>query len=117
MKDFKRNKEELNRELDQFVNTLNELLPRYATLLRKPDVSNEELSELGEIEHFLIEVNHKISDIKNQLEQDLFGHSLDTYFKLKAKAKLGDTTAQRKIDRLKASFEESLRVGNVVNWN
>jgi len=117
MKDFKDNKEELNRDLDQFVHTLNELLPRYSALLSKANISKAELSELGEIEHFLIEVNHKISDLKHQLEQDLFGHSLDTYFKLKAKAKMGDKTAQLKIDRLKTSFEESLRAGNVVNWN
>jgi hypothetical protein len=117
MKDFQQNKDALNRELEQFINKLNEVLPRYSALLSKRDVSSEELSELGELEHFLIEVNYKISEIKHRLEQDLFGHSLATYFKLKKKSAEGDQAAFVKIDRMRKVFEESLRSGNIINWN
>ena len=75
MNDFSHNKEELNRELERFIQTLNEVLPRYSSLLKKTNVTKEELAELGEIEHFLIGMNYQISEIKERIEQDLFGHT------------------------------------------
>ena len=117
MKQFKQNREALNRELEKFVSTLNELLPRYSVLLRKQNISDEELEELGEIEHFLIEVNSKISEIKERLEQDLYGHTIDTYYKLKGKAAKGDIHAKRKLDRIRLTFEDYLQKGTFINWN
>ncbi|MFT7343751.1 MAG: hypothetical protein ACI9XP_000326 [Lentimonas sp.] len=114
---FSDNKDEINRELKQFINTLNELLPRYSMLLKKTETSGKELQELGEIEHFLIEINAKITEIKNMLEHDLFGHSLDYYYKLKAKVKSGDLEAVNKFERLKESFNESLKGDTLIIWN
>lgn len=117
VKDFKQNKEALDRELKRFMAILDELLPRYSFLLEKKDIAPEEITELGDIEHYLIEVNSKISGIKSMLEQDLFGHSLDIYYKLKAKATTGDVVAMVKFERMKVSFEESLKSGNILIWN
>jgi len=114
---YKRNKDALNKELEQFISTLNELLPRYSFLLRKRTMTSGELSELGEIEHFLIELNSKITEIKNMLDHDLFGHSLDIYYKLKQKAMSGDYEAKQKLDRMRESFEESLIGGTLFQWN
>ncbi len=114
---FRQNKDALNRELEQFIATLNELLPRYSKLLRKPVLSNDELGELGDIEYFLLEVNTKISEIKNMLEHDLFGHSLDTYYKLKREALEGEVVSQLKYNRMRESFVKSLNDGGIINWN
>lgn len=117
MKEFQQNKDALNRELEHFISKLNEVLPRYTALLNKVGVTAAEVSELGELEHFLIELNYKISEVKHRLEQDLFGHSLATYFKLKKKSAEGDPYASMKVDRMRKVFEESLRSGNIINWN
>ena len=114
---FSKNKDEINKELEKFIVTLNELLPRYSTLLKKPDITKIEIEELGEIEHFLIEINSKISEIKTMLENDLFGHSIDYYYKLKAKAIKGDIEAKSKLDKLRDVFTESLQGDTIVNWN
>ena len=115
--DFNENKKTLNRELEQFLGILNELLPRYSTLIKKDNINEIELKELGDIEHFLIEVNSKIAVIKDMLDQNLFGHSLDLYYKYKEKAKTGDVNAQQKLNRLRDFFSESLKGENLVNWN
>ena len=115
--DFIDRKESLNRDLEQFIKVLNELLPRYSLLMRQNQISDSELKELGEIEHFLIEVNSKITTIKNGLDQDLFGHSIDLYYKLKEKAKNGDPIAKVKFDRIRDNFNENLLQENLVNWN
>lgn len=115
--DFNENKKTLNRELEQFLGILNELLPRYSALIKKDNINDVELKELGDIEHFLIEVNSKIATIKDMLDQNLFGHSLDLYYKYKEKAKLGDANAQQKLNRLREFFNESLKGENLVNWN
>ena len=117
MSNFEQSKEDLNRELKKLVSTLNEMLPRYTLLLNKLDLSRDEIEELGEIEHFLIGLNAKISDIKDRLQQDLFGHTLDRYYKLKLAAQLGDPSALAKVDRLRKVFEEQLEKGQMINWN
>lgn len=117
MKDFKQNKEALNNELEKIFSILDELLPRYSYLLKKDHISKSELTELGEIEHLLIEVNSKISEIKNMLEDDLFGHSLDVYYKIKNKALKGDKISSAKLERLKKTFDESIKSGTIFNWN
>lgn len=114
---FQQNKDAINRELDQFILLLNETLPRYSTLLKKQNLAIEELKELGEIEYFLIEVNAKITEIKTKLEHDLFGHSLDLYYKLKQKAKSGDEISRQKFEIMRDSFNESLKGDTIINWN
>ncbi len=115
--DFNQHKAKLNKELGEFIEILNTLLPRYSQLLNKEKLIPNELSELGEIEHFLIEINGKISEIKNKLEHDLFGHSLDIYYKLKEKAKSGDLNAKLKLDKLREKFDESLKGETIMIWN
>lgn len=117
VKDFKQSKEALNRELEQFTAILDELLPRYTLLLEKKNISPAEITELGEIEHYLIQVNAQITAIKEMLEEDLYGHSLEVYYQLKAKASQGDPVAEAKFKRMRASFEEALRSGAIINWN
>lgn len=117
MKDFKQNKIALNYELEQFRAILDELLPRYSLLLKKDNLSKKELKELGDIEHYLIEVTSKITAIKEMLEEDLFGHSLDIYYKLKKKAVSGDQAAKAKLERMRQTFEESFKGDKIFNWN
>lgn len=117
VKDFKQNKIALNYELEQFKSILDELLPRYSLLLKKDNLTKKELKELGDIEHYLIEVNSKITAIKEMLEEDLFGHSLDIYYKLKKKANAGDISAAAKLERMRQSFEESFKGDRIFNWN
>lgn len=114
---FEKHKQLLNQELDQFNALLGELLPRYVLLARKDDCTSEELKELGEIEHYLIEVNSKIAMIKNRLDQDLFGETMDLYYKVKAEAKKGDPKAKKKFDQLKASLHASIKGDLFFNWN
>ena len=75
----------MDREIERFMELLNDILPRYSSLLRKKDMSHEEVTELGELEHYLIEINAKILDIKNKIQNDLFGQTIDTYYRLKIK--------------------------------
>lgn len=117
MKDFKQSKEALNRELEQFTAILDELLPRYTLLLEKKNISPAEITELGEIEHYLIQVNAQITAIKEMLEEDLYGHSLEVYYQLKHMAANGDPVAEAKFTRMRASFQEALRTGSIINWN
>ncbi len=115
--EFYENKDNLNKELEQFIGTLNGLLPRYSNLLKKIKLTSQEVSELGEIEHFLIEINAKITEIKNMLEHDLFGHSIDLYYQTKAKAIAGDVYAKIKLETLRDAFNESLKGDTLLIWN
>ena len=54
---FKEQQAAIQRELDRFIDLLSVLLPRYSKLLKRDDLNEQELHELGEIEHFLIGVN------------------------------------------------------------
>jgi hypothetical protein len=56
-------------------------------------------------------------DIKGKLEQDLFGQSLDTYYKLKENAKKGDVNAKVKLEKMREIFIEALKGGDIVNFN
>lgn len=115
--DFNQNKKTLNDELNQFVSILNELVPRYAKLVKKDNISNEELKELGEMEYLLIEINSKITSLKNLLDEHLFGHSFDLYYKYKALANSGDLIAEQKRKHLHDFFSESLKGKEFINWN
>ncbi len=111
------NKEAVSKELELFMTYLSKNLLEYSTLLKKENITPEELKKLGEIEYFLIEVNAKISEIQKLLENELFGNSLDLYYGMKREAISGDKNAQKKQDVLLDSFNESLRGGKIVNWN
>jgi len=115
--DFSQNRDAINKELEQFIQLLNITLPRYSDLLKKQDISGIELKELGDIEYFLIGVNAKITEIKKMLEHDLFGHSLDLYYKMKLRALKGDPVAVQKLEIMRDSFNESLKGDTIVNWN
>ena len=117
MSEFKYRKQEMNREIDKFVELLNDILPRYSMLLRKKDMSHEEVEELGELEHYLIELNSKILDIKNKIQNDLFGQTIDTYYRLKIKAKNGDEVAKSQMRKLKRIYLDALIAGSIICWN
>ena len=51
------------------------------------------------------------------LDQNLFGHSLDLYYKYKEEAKTGDLIVKQKLARLHNFFNESLKGGELINWN
>jgi len=114
---FREQQAAIQKELDRFVDLLEVLLPRYSTLLKKEHLSEMELNELGEIEHFLIGVSGRITAIKHLLEQDVFGHSLHQYYKEKRKADSGDPFAAEKLKQLKKTFSDALDSGSIVNWN
>lgn len=114
---FEKHKQLLNQELDQFSVILGEILPRYVFLVRKDDCTPDELKELGELEHYLIEVNSKIASIKNRLDQDLFGETMDLYYKVKAEAEKGNPEAKKKFARLRKSMHDSIKGDMFFNWN
>lgn len=114
---YKEQQAAIERELDHFVDLLEVLLPRYSRLLAKKKLDQDELNELGEIEHFLIGVSGRISAIKGMLEEFLFGQGLDQYYKEKRKAERGDEKALEKLEHLKKAFDDALQTGNIVNWN
>ena len=114
---FKEQQDAIQRELDKFIDMLGKVLPHYSKLLKRSDLSTDELKELGEIEHFLIGVNGRISEIRQMLEEDVFGHSLHYYYQLKEKVKLGEPGAQQKLERLRDTFNESLHGGTFIHWN
>ncbi len=117
MSEFKYRKQEMDREIDRFVELLNDILPRYSSLLRKKDMSHEEVTELGELEHYLIELNTKILDIKNKIQNDLFGQTIDTYYRLKIKAENGDEVAKSQMRKLKRIYLDALVAGSIICWN
>ena len=115
--DFKKHKQTLNYELDQFNSILGEILPRYVFLTSKKDTTTDETKELGDIEHFLIEIIGKIAVIKNRLDQDLFGETMQMYYKLKAEAKNGDVESKLRLGELRETIHESIKGDTFFNWN
>lgn len=115
--EFDKHKDLLNKELEQFNSILSELLPRYLELVRKVELDEQETKELGEIEHYLIEVNGKIAEIKNKLDNDLFGETIDIYYKTKQLAAKGDPVAKEMLTKLRKKFSESVQGDTFFNWN
>lgn len=115
--DLEQIKNQMNREMETFTRTLNELLAKYSDLLKRNDLTSKELSELGEIEYFLIDLNAKIAKIKRTLSHDLFGLAIDVYYKTKEKARLGDKKAEQKLTVMRASFGEVLKNEMFTMWN
>lgn len=114
---FEKQKKLLNYELEQFNSILSEILPRYLDLMRKKDISADEKKELGDIEHYLIEVNSKIADIKSRLDQDLFGERMNHYYEAKKEAMNGDPDAKQRLDDLRKGFLDSIDNEDFFNWN
>ncbi len=110
-------KRRLNRELDEFNLVLGQILPRYLELMKKEKISPEEEKELGDTEHTLIEINAKIAEIKSKLDQDLFGETMNLYYRVKAKAKTGDLNSKLNLDRLRTRFQISIEGNSFFNWN
>ena len=117
MDDFQEHQGALDKELERFIEMLNQLLPKYHSLLKKENLDKAELVRLGEIEHYLLGVNSKIMEIKGQLEQNLFGKSLDTYYKLKSNAMNGDPHSRLKMEKMRDAFSEALQSGDIINLN
>lgn len=115
--DFHQNKNSINIELEKFISILNELVPRYAVLVQKREISQIERKELGDMEHLLIELNSKITGLKNLLDEHLYGHSFDLYYKYKRLANSGDALAEEKRKHLLDFFNESLKGEELFNWN
>ena len=107
----------LNKELDQFNSILGEILPRYILLMKKRDTTAEEEKELGDIEHFLIEINGKIAEIKNKLDQDLFGDTMNLYYKVKQEAIKGDPESIKRLKKIKQAFADQIQGAEFFNWN
>lgn len=107
----------LTEELEHFTSILNEILPRYTQLVQKLTLNDDEIKELGDIEHFLIEVNGKIAEIKSKLDQDLFGETMNLYYIAKEKAIKGDVKAIKQLDVLRNHFQEGLKGDLFFNWN
>lgn len=114
---FDKHKKLLNKELEQFNLILSEILPRYISLMKKENISDEEVKELGEIEHFLIEINGKIAEIKTKLDHDLFGETMAEYYRVKELAKNGDVNAQKKLGKLRNAFSATIKGDTFFNWN
>ena len=117
MTQFDYNKHEMDQEMDRFMALLNSILPRYSSLLRKKNMSHDDVTELGELEHYLIELNSKIIQIKNRLQNDLFGETIDTYYQLKIKAQNGDEIAKSEVKKLRKVYLAALQAGNIICWN
>lgn len=115
--EFEHHKRLLNRELDQFNLILSEILPRYIELMKKDAIENSELKELGELEHFLIEINGKIAAIKTKLDHDLFGETMEEYYRVKELANKGDVRAQERLEKLRSTLSESIKGDTFFNWN
>ncbi len=115
--EFERHKRLLNKELDQFNLILSEILPRYISLMKKDEIDDKERKELGELEHFLIEINGKIASIKTKLDHDLFGETMDEYYRVKELAAQGDLLARKRLDQLRETFSKSIKGDTFFNWN
>jgi hypothetical protein len=107
----------LNKELDEFHFVLGQILPRYLELMKKKCKTPEEKYELDNTEQTLLEINTKIAKIKNKLYQDLFGETINLYYRVKAKANLGDLNSKIHLDRLRAKLQTSIEGDHFFNWN
>lgn len=117
MEDFHDQQGALDKELERFIELLHELLPKYHDLLKKDKLDQKELLRLGEIESYLLSLNSKIMKVKGELEQNLFGKSLDTYYKLKNQAIEGNPQSRLKMEKMRDAFSEALQAGDIINLN
>ena len=117
MENFHEQQGALDKELERFIELLDQLLPKYQFLLKKDQLDQAELVRLGEIEIYLLSLNSRIMKIKGELEQNLFGKSLDTYYKLKNQAIEGNPQSRLKMEKMRDAFSEALQAGDIINLN
>jgi hypothetical protein len=110
-------KRRLNKELDEFNFVLSQILPRYLELIKKENISPEEEKELSNTEHSLLEINTKVAEIKSMLDQDLFGETINLYYRVKGKAKTGDLNSKLHLDQLRIKFQTLMEGDYFFNWN
>jgi restriction endonuclease S subunit len=56
-------------------------------------------------------------EIKGKLEQDIFGQSIDTYYKLKLSAYEGNPQSKLKLEKMRDTFIQALKKGDLINYN
>jgi len=117
MENFHEQQGALDKELERFIELLDQLLPKYQFLLKKDQLDQAELVRLGEIEIYLLSLYSRIMKIKGELEQNLFGKSLDTYYKLKNQAIEGNPQSRLKMEKMRDAFSEALQAGDIINLN
>ena len=91
----------LRYDIEKVLDQVRSILPKYAELKSKVNLSPEEKKQLGDIEYILIEASPYIEDLHNLIKKDLFGNSLDYYYAMKNKAKGGSIQAKEELDRLR----------------
>ena len=64
MENFHEQQGALDKELERFIELLDQLLPKYQFLLKKDQLDQAELVRLGEIEIYLSSRGHNISSQK-----------------------------------------------------
>jgi hypothetical protein len=93
-------------DIEKVLDQIRMLIPKYAELKSKSNLSELEQKELGDIEYILIEASPYIEDLHNLIKKDLFGNSLDHYYAMKSKAKEGNLKAKEELDRLRKFLME-----------
>lgn len=111
------NNENLLRHLSNLERALTEVIPKYLELVGKDKLNKQELSELGELEYFLMDIDSRIKHITQMLEQQLYGSTMERMLKMKDKARSGSLTAKLKYDEMRKSFQEMLTSGVIFEWN
>lgn len=91
----------LRQDIENVLDQVRDLLPKYAELKSKVSLNKEEQKMLGDMEYVLIEASPYIEDLHNLIKKDIFGNSLDYYYQTKSKAKEGNIKAKEELDRLR----------------
>lgn len=102
--DFDKYMSNLRFDIERVLDQIKSLLPKYAELKSKSNLSPLEKKELGDIEYILIEASPGIEELHNLIKKDVFGTTLDHYYKTKELAKNGNIRAKEELDRLRKSM-------------
>ena len=111
------NNENLLRHLSNLELALTDVIPKYLELVARDKLNKQELTELGELEYFLMEIDSRIKQITQMLEQQLYGSTMERMLTMKAKARSGSMTAKLKYDEMRKNFQEMLSSGVIFEWN
>lgn len=111
------NHESLQRHLRNLEQEMYEVIHRYIALMMKENPEKKDLSDLGELEYFLIAMDARIRHISYILEQELFGTSMERLLQMKNKAKAGNLIAKLKYDEMRKGFQDSLNAGVIFSLN
>ncbi len=110
-------KANLEKNLQLVEQNLYKFIPRYLELVQADSLTPMEISELGELEYFLMSIHARINHMKDILDGELFVGSLPTLFATKKKAENGDIDIKLKYEALRKSYQESLTAGTIIDWN